>query len=121
MTATALWQRYAGIWSLPADAREDELRACVVEDVVYCDPNGVVAGLTSLSGYMGGFQASVPGGRFQILSVLDHHDRMLAHWRLVGPDDRHLQSGVSFALVANDGRLKSISGFFPVPPLGPCS
>jgi SnoaL-like domain len=115
MTPTVLWQRYAAIWSLPAEARDGELKACVAEDVVYCDPNGTVDGSSSLSDYMGGFQTSVPGGRFRIVSVLDHHDRTLAHWSLVAADDRLLQSGASFALVAQDGRLKAISGFFPLP------
>jgi len=115
MTPMALWQRYAAIWSLPADAREGELKACVAEDVVYCDPHGVIEGSASLSDYMSGFQTSVPGGQFQIVSVLDHHGRMLAHWNLAGPEGRSIQSGASFALMTKDGRLTAISGFFPLP------
>jgi hypothetical protein len=112
MTPTDLWQRYAAIWSLPGEARARELNACVADDIVYCDPNGIVEGSTSLSDYMGGFQISVPGGRFEITSVLHHHDRMLAHWILKGPDGRRLQSGASFANLTQDGRLNAISGFF---------
>lgn len=62
---------------------------------------------------MGGFQTSVPGGCFQITSVLSHHGRMLAHWILKGADGSALRSGASFALIAEDGRLRNISGFFP--------
>ena len=59
-----------------------------------------------------GFQASVKGGRFEILSVLHHHDRMLAEWRLRAPNGAVLQSGRSFATMTDDGRLQNITGFF---------
>ena len=61
-------------------------------DVTYCDPNGLLHGREALSAYMADFQASVPGGVFEIRSVLNHHDRSLAHWTLHGPDGRALQS-----------------------------
>jgi len=37
---------------------------------------------------------------------------MLAEWRLLGPGGAVLQTGRSFAIVADDGRLRSITGFF---------
>jgi hypothetical protein len=114
MTPETLWQRYAAIWSLPRDARMPELVACVADDVTYCDPSRAIQGRDALSDYMGGFQANVPEGRFAITAVLSHHGRMLAHWTLVGAGGTALQSGASFALVTEDGRLHSISGFFPL-------
>lgn len=114
MTPLSLWERYGAIWSLPAQARAAELEACVADDVAYCDPHHALEGRDALSGYMGGFQASVPGGRFRIMSVVGHHGRMLAHWTLEGADGSALQSGASFALLGDDGRLRSISGFFPL-------
>lgn len=109
-----LWTRYAAIWSLPEQQRMDELKACVADDITYCDPNNAIEGRHALSHYMGGLQSSVPGGRFQIASVSNHHGRMLAHWALVGADGKQLQAGASFALAAEDGRLRNISGFFPL-------
>jgi hypothetical protein len=114
MTPEALWRRYAAIWSLPESARMPELESCVADDVSYCDPNSAIQGRDALSGYMGGFQVSVPSGRFEIVSVLNHHGRMLAHWTLMGAGGTALQSGASFALATEDGRLHSISGFFPL-------
>ena len=114
MTPIDLWRRYAAIWSLPAAARAAELDVCLADDATYCDPNGARQGPQALSEYMGGFQASVPGGRFEIASVSSHNGRMLAHWRLMGAEGAALQSGASFALVAEDGRLRDISGFFPL-------
>jgi SnoaL-like domain len=112
MTPEFLWQRYARIWSDPPSTRAEELEACLTEECSYCDVNGQLHGRDELSRYMGGFQVSVKGGRFEILSVIHHHDRMLANWRLLGPDGNVLQTGRSFAMIAADGRLQHITGFF---------
>lgn len=112
MTPEALWNRYAAIWSLNAQARGPELQLCLSDDATYCDPNGLVAGRAALSDYMGGFQELVPGGVFRIRSLLHHNDRTLAHWSLYGVDGSILQNGTSFGLLSADGRLKSITGFF---------
>ncbi|MGR9307929.1 nuclear transport factor 2 family protein [Rhizobium leguminosarum] len=111
MTPEALWNRYAAIWSLDADAREPEMRACLADEVTYCDPNGAIAGRAGLSAYMAGFKESMPGGRFKILSVLHHNDRSLARWALRHEDERVLQTGTSFGAIS-DGRFGAITGFF---------
>lgn len=112
MTPDELWHRYAAIWSLAAGERDPELAACLADDVTYCDPNGLLAGRPALSDYMGRFQDGVPGGSFRIASVLHHHDRSLAQWTLRARDGHVLQTGTSFGLLAEDGRLRAISGFF---------
>lgn len=112
MEIEPLWRRYAAIWSLRAEDRSRELMACLSPDVAYCDPNGAIEGHDALSRYMGDFQQSAPGARFEIRWVRDHHDRSLAHWELRGSDHGVLQTGTSFGLRAPDGRLRSITGFF---------
>jgi hypothetical protein len=112
MTPDLLWQPYARIWSADQPTRETELEACLADDCLYCDVNGSMEGPAPLSNYMAAFQQQVKGGRFQIQSVIHHHDRMLAEWRLLGPDETVLQTGRSFATLAPDGRLQSITGFF---------
>lgn len=112
MTTEARWRRYAQIWSSAPEVRSTELEACLAEDCTYCDVNGLLSGRDALSSYMGEFQQNVTDGRFEILSVLNHHDRMLAEWRLLGSDGTVLQTGRSFASVASDGRLQHITGFF---------
>jgi hypothetical protein len=112
MTPDVLWQRYARIWSSEAAIRKAELEACLADECSYCDVNGLLAGRDALSGYMGGFQQSVKGGQFEIVSVTHHRDRMLAEWRLRGADGVVLQTGRSFATVSGDGRLRNITGFF---------
>lgn len=112
MTPDAVWKRYAAIWSLDSAERAAELAVCLTDDATYCDPNGLLADPAALSDYMGQFRESVPGARFQIGSVLYHHDRSLAHWSLLGTDGAALQTGTSFGHLAEDGRLRAISGFF---------
>lgn len=112
MTPDTLWRRYAASWSSDAGQRQSELAACLADDATYCDPNGLLSGRAALSDYMGQFQASVPGGRFQIRSVLHHNDRSLADWSLLGADGGVLQEGTSFGALTEDGRLRAISGFF---------
>jgi hypothetical protein len=112
MTPDALWTRYAAIWSLEAARREAELNACLADDVTYCDPNGLLAGRSALSGYMEQFKESVPGGQFHIRTVLHYHDRSLADWELRRQDGVVIQTGTSFGALSEDGRLRAISGFF---------
>ncbi|RKE37423.1 SnoaL-like protein [Paraburkholderia sp. BL23I1N1] len=112
MSPEALWNRYAATWSRDSDARVGELAACLADDVTYCDPNGPIEGRLAISAYMSDFQQSVPGGTFRIRTLLHHHDRTLAHWSLHGPDNSTLQTGTSFGLLSDDGRLRSITGFF---------
>jgi hypothetical protein len=112
MTPESLWQRYARIWSSEPAVRITELQACLADECSYCDVNGLLEGRDALSAYMGGFQQSVKHGRFEILSVIHHHGRMLAEWRLLAPDGAVLQTGRSFATLADDGRLRNITGFF---------
>ena len=112
MTPDALWHRYAAIWSLDAGKREAELAICLADDITYCDPNGLIPGRAALSDYMGRFQESVPGGRFEIRSVLHHHDRSIANWSLRGATGHVLQTGTSFGLLSDNGRLRAITGFF---------
>jgi hypothetical protein len=112
MSVEQLWRRYAACWSLPALERAAELPACVVDDVSYLDPRAPAAGLDGLAAYMEGFAQSLPGARFEIIEVLDHHDRSLARWRLRGRDGGVVQTGTSTAVHAADGRLATITGFF---------
>ena len=114
MSAEALWRRYAIIWSSELARRKSELGECLADDATYCDPVSELSGREALSEYMGGFQEQVPGGRFEILQVIDHHDRSLARWALLNGEGATLQLGASFATHDARGRLKAISGFFPL-------
>jgi hypothetical protein len=111
MSPELLWKRYAAIWPLDEPARSRELAACVAEDVAYCDAEGLIGGRAALSIHMEKFKRDAPGASFHIDSVLHHHRRTLARWTLRGPDRRAMQTGASFALQTDDGRLQTITSF----------
>ena len=60
-----------------------------------------------------GAQQQFPGARFELTAGPDHHhDRVRFAWRMVGGDGgAELARGVDFATVADDGRLRSVTGF----------
>jgi hypothetical protein len=112
MSPETLWNRYAAIWSRDVDSRASELEICLADDVSYCDPNGQISGRAALSDYMGALQKNMPGVTFRITSVDHHHNDSLAHWSLCVSNSTPLQSGISFGQIADDGRLRKITGFF---------
>jgi hypothetical protein len=114
MEPETLWRRYSAIWSADPERREAELAACLADGATYCDPVGRLAGREALSAYIADFQKSVPGGAFDILEVHAHTGRSLARWALRGPNGDVLQRGASFAVQDETGRLKEITGFFPL-------
>lgn len=107
-----LWRRYARIWSLEGPARDAELRACLDASVSYADPNISLAGLAAFAAYMDGFRASFPGHGFRIRAVTAHHGGSLARWELVDANGAIVFPGLSFGLFTEDGRFKSLHGFF---------
>ena len=111
----AVWDRYAAIWSLGEDKRNQELKGCLSEDATYSDPASDILDVKALSEYMAGFQSTFPNCRFQINKAQLHHGRTLAQWDMVDADGTTLQQGVSHVLLADDGKFKQISGFFDLP------
>ena len=60
---------------------------------------------------IGGAQQQFPGHRFELTHGPDlHHDRVRFAWRLVG-ESGPVAAGVDFATVADDGRLRAVTGF----------
>ncbi len=110
-----LWDRYARSWS---EGREEErlkiFKTCLADNITYCDPMMSTSGYDELSDYMAGFQQQLPGHAFIIDEVMVHHGVCMAKWRLMGKEHGSVHKGTSFAQVDEDGRLSSISGFFPV-------
>ena len=107
-----LWHRYARIWSMEGPARNAELCACVDGGVTYADPNIALEGIDPFAAYMDGFRASFPGHAFRIRAVAAHHGGSLARWELVNEGGAPVFPGLSFGLFTEEGRFKSLHGFF---------
>ncbi len=109
------WQRYAQIWSSDAATHEREMAVCLTADVTYRDPLTVLSGHEDFSKYMADFQGNFPGCRFKIKEARTHHGRSLATWDLVDAQGGVVMPGMSYALLADDGKFSEFNGFFDPP------
>ena len=83
----------------------------------YMDPAGMAQGREQLAGYIGEFQARMPGARIELTSgASEHNSRIYFRWRLVTADGNTAIDGVDFGTLSDDGRLREIVGFFGEPP-----
>jgi hypothetical protein len=82
------------------------------EDGSYVDPHAEVAGADGLDALVAAVQEQFPGYRFVLASGPEtHHDRMRFTWQLVGEDGAAVATGMDVAVVADDGRLRAVTGF----------
>lgn len=115
-TIDATVSDYLAAWN-ETDAAER--RALVArtwtEDGDYLDPLAGAAGHDGISGLIGAVQEQYPGHRFVLASGPDrHNDRVRFSWHLVG-ENGPVAVGIDFATVADDGRLRTVTGFLEQP------
>lgn len=101
---------------------DDERRAELAgqawaEDGSYVDPLALAVGPAKIAEMVGAVQAQYPGHRFTRTSGIDaHHSLIRFSWRMAGPDGSVTVDGLDVGIVAEDGRLSRIGGFFgPLP------
>ena len=105
---------YFAMWNEPDPAR----RAEVIEqawspDGRYVDPLLEAQGHAALSEMVAAVHAQFPGHRFRRVSGIDaHHDELRFGWELVGPDGALTAAGLDLGALAEDGRLRRVTGFF---------
>jgi SnoaL-like domain len=106
--------RYIDAWNEADPARRRELVAAVwTDDGSYLDPLMTGAGHDSIATMIGLAQQQFPDHRFELSFGPDaHNDRVRFAWQLYGPDgEAPVAGGTDFATVADDGRLRSVTGF----------
>jgi hypothetical protein len=105
---------YFAMWNEEdAARRRAAIAAAWAPDGEYVDPLFAAAGHEGLDALAAGVQAQFPGHRFRLVGAVDaHHDRARWDWELVGPDGAPAAAGVDFAVLAPDGRLRAVTGFF---------
>jgi hypothetical protein len=116
---TTVVHNYIAMWN---EAIPEERRAIIAEtfsdDASYLDPLMSGAGRDGIDSMVAAAQAQFPGTRFELTSGPDaHHDRVRFAWRMIAADGgAALAAGVDFATVAQDGRLRAVTGFLEPAP-----
>jgi hypothetical protein len=87
------------------------------EDAAYYDPLMEAQGHQALSDMVGAVHAQFPGQRFVRTSGIDaHHGLVRFGWELGDGEGTVTIAGIDVGIVAPDGRLSRIAGFFgPLP------
>lgn len=111
--AQDLATRYIAAWNETDAARRQALLAALwTEDAAYRDPLMQGSGRDGIAALIEGVQARFPAFRFRLSGQPDGYaDRLRFSWTL-GPDSgESVVAGTDFALLAEDGRLRTVSGF----------
>ncbi len=104
---------YIAMWNETDPQRRRELVGKVVtDDASYLDPLMAGNGADEISAMIAGAQEQFPAHRFELVSGPDaHHDRLRFTWSLAPLSGDPVAVGVDFATVADDGRMRAITGF----------
>ena len=109
---------YLAAWNETDAGRRRELVArTFTEDGDYVDPLMKGEGTDGIDTMIAAAQQAYPNHRFELAAGPDaHNDRVRFTWNLHGPDGNGpVAVGVDFGTVAEDGRLRSVTGFLEQP------
>lgn len=111
---TDLIERYIAVWNeTDVEQRRQLITQTWTEDAIYLDPVMKGEGHTGINEMISGVQARFAGHRFRRTGDIDsHHDRVRFTWELAPEDGDPVVGGTDFGVVAADGRLQAITGFF---------
>jgi SnoaL-like domain len=111
--ANGIVNEYIAMWNEDDPNQRRALVARVVtEDATYVDPLMTGDGIDGISAMIGGAQAQFPGHRFTLVDGPDaHHDRVRFTWSIAPAGGEPVAVGTDFAEIADDGRMRSITGF----------
>ncbi|MBV9800461.1 MAG: nuclear transport factor 2 family protein [Solirubrobacterales bacterium] len=109
----ALVEDYIAMWNeTDPDKRRSLVARTVTEDATYLDPLMSGNGIDGISAMIAGAQQQFPGHSFRLISGPDaHHDRVRFSWSLAADGEGPVAVGFDFATVADDGRMRSVTGF----------
>lgn len=111
--------RYLAAWNEPDAKRRRELVAKAwTEDGSYIDRVREGHGHDSLDAMIAAAQSHFPGYRLHLASGIEaHHDYVRFSWVAGGTLETPLYiKGTDFAIIAADGRMKSVIGFVDAAP-----
>ena len=109
-------EAYMAAWN---ETDETKIKAlldkCWADEGTYTDPVSDVKGRDGLLAAIQGFHKQMPGAGIAITSGMDeHHGRVRFGWKVTGAPQE--MAGIDVGVLAADGRLQSILGFWGVNP-----
>lgn len=112
-STTTVIDTYIAMWNeTDADRRRVLVAETITDDATYLDPVMSGEGVDGIDAMIAGTQKQFPGHRFTLLDGVDaHHDRVRFSWSLASEGTEPVAVGVDFGFLADDGRLRSITGF----------
>lgn len=105
---------YIGAWNETDRGRRRDLIARTwSDDGSYLDSHRDSTGHAAIDAMIAAVQERFPGYRFRLCSGIEaHHDRVRFSWSAGGTDTAPLFfAGTDFAMLASDGRLRTVTGF----------
>jgi hypothetical protein len=108
----AVVDSYIAAWNEGDAARRRELvGATFADDASYLDPLMSGSGPDEIAAMIGAAQAQFPGHRFSLAFGPDAHNDVVRFAWTLAADGGVVAKGVDFATVAEDGRLRNVTGF----------
>ena len=110
---------YLSAWNEPDRQRRAELiRAVWIEDGRLIDPPLTGEGHVGISAMADTLHRRFAEHRFRRVSGVDvHHGHLRFAWELVAPDGEVALVGLDVGELADDGRLRAVTGFFGALPV----
>ena len=111
--------RYIAAWNERDPKRRRELVAQTwTEDGSYIDAHRRGSGHSAIDAMLAATQAQFPGYRLNLISGIEAHNSFVRFsWAAGGTAEAPLYlGGTDFALLASDGRIKTVAGFTDAAP-----
>ncbi len=110
---TNLIGQYIAAWNETDATRRHALIARTwTEDASYVDPLMEGRGHAAIDALIGGVRERFPDLRFRLLGAVEtHHARVRFSWELAPERGDAVAKGTDFAELADDGRLRTVTGF----------
>ena len=110
---TEVIDRYIAAWNeTDGERRRDLVARTFTGDASYVDPHLEGYGASEIDALIDAVQGRFPGYRFRRAGRVDaHHDRVRFSWEVAPENGPVFAAGTDVAVVAADGRFRSVTGF----------
>lgn len=112
--------RYIEVWNEADPAQRRRLmEASWIEGASYVDPMMQGTGREQIGALIGAVHERFPGHRFTLQGQPGGYgDRVRFSWTLAAPGAAAVAHGTDFGVIAEDGRLSTVTGFLDQAPTG---